>query len=259
VSSANGAPRCILITGATGAIGAALAAEYAEPGTTLILHGRRREQLQEIASATGKAGARVVMQVGDVRDVAALRAWLADISAAEPIDLFIANAGINTNIGADHAGEGWESTESLLDTNIKGTIAGIDAVLPAMRRRGRGQIALMSSLAAYHGLPITPSYCASKAALKAYGEALRGWLGPEGIRVSVVMPGYVESDMCRGMPGPKPFMMSPQRAARIIRRRLAADPPRIAFPAPLSWGCWWLSVLHPSLAGWILHRLDYGG
>jgi short-subunit dehydrogenase len=259
VSAAAPAPRCILITGATGAIGGALAAEYAEPGRTLILHGRRHERLQEIASETRSAGARVLTHAGDVRDVAALRLWLADISAAEPVDLFIANAGVNTNIGADRAGEPWETTESLLDTNIKGTIAAVDAVLPAMRRRGQGQIALLSSLAAYYGLPITPSYSASKAALKAYGEALRGWLRAEGIRVSVVMPGYIESDMCSAMPGPKPFMMSPQRAARIIRRRLATDAPRIAFPAPLNWGSWWLSVLHPSLAGWILQRLGYGG
>jgi NADP-dependent 3-hydroxy acid dehydrogenase YdfG len=252
-------PRCILITGATGAIGGALAAEYAQPGTTLILHGRRAERLKEIAAASRAAGARVLTHCSDVRDVAALRAWLADVSAAEPVDLFIANAGVNANIGADRAGERWETTAALLDTNIKGTIAAVDAVLPAMRRRRQGQIALLSSLAAYCGLPITPSYSASKAALKAYGEALRGWLRAEGIRVSVVMPGYVESDMCSSMPGPKPFTLSPQQAARIIRRRLAADRPRIAFPAPLSWGCWWLSVIHPSLAGRILQRLGYGG
>jgi short-subunit dehydrogenase len=253
------APRCILITGATGAIGGALAAEFAQPGVTLILHGRRPEQLEAIAAATRAAGARVLTHGGDVRDVAAFRSWVAEISAAEPVDLFIANAGVNTNIGADRAGEQWQATEALLETNITGTIAGIDAVLPAMRRRGRGQIALLSSLAAYYGLPITPSYSASKAALKAYGEALRGWLRDEGIRVNVVMPGYIESDMCRSMLGPKPLLLSPRRAAGIIRRRLAADQARISFPAPLSWGSWWLSVMHPGLAERILRLLGYGG
>jgi short-subunit dehydrogenase len=259
VRGAVPAPRCILITGATGAIGGALAEEYAQPGTTLILHGRRPDRLEAIAVATRAAGARVLTHSGDLREVAALRAWLTEVSAAEPIDLFIANAGVNTNIGADGAGERWEATEALLDTNIKGTIAAVDALLPAMRRRRQGQIALVSSLAAFYGLPVTPSYCASKAALKAYGEALRGWLREEGIRVSVVMPGYVDSDMCRSMPGPKPFLLTPGEAARLIRRRLAADAPRISFPVPLSWGAWWLSVMHPSLAGWILRRLNYGG
>lgn len=253
------APRCILITGATGAIGGALAEEYAQPDITLILHGRRAERLEELAGATRAAGARVLTHCGDLREVAALRRWVAEMSAAEPIDLFIANAGVNTNIGVDRAGERWEETEALLDTNIRGTIAGVHAVLPAMRARGRGQIALMSSLAAFYGLPVTPSYCASKAALRAYGEALRGWLRDAGIGVSVVMPGYVDSEMCRGMPGPKPFLLTPRQAARIIRRRLTANPARISFPAPLSWGCWWLSVMRPGLAEWILRRLDYGG
>ena len=138
-------------------------------------------------------------------------------------------------------------------------LATVDAVLPAMRARGRGQIALISSLAAYYGLPVTPSYCASKAAIKTYGEALRGWLAREGVRVSVVMPGYVESKMCREMPGPKPFLWSPERAARCIRRGLARNQARISFPFPLNFGTWWLSVLPPTVSQRILRLLDYGG
>jgi short-subunit dehydrogenase len=117
----------------------------------------------------------------------------------------------------------------------------------------------MSSLAAFFGLPVTPSYSASKAALKAYGEALRGWLAPEGIRISVVMPGYVESQMCRDMPGPKPFLWPADKAARFIKRRLARNQARISFPFPLNYGTWWLSVLPPAISERILGLLDYGG
>ena len=132
-------------------------------------------------------------------------------------------------------------------------------LLPSMRARGHGQIALVSSLAAYYGLPVTPSYCASKAGIKAYGEAMRGWLAGEGICVSVVMPGYVESQMCREMPGPKPFMWSPERAAAYIRQGLARNEARISFPFPLNLGTWFLAVLPAALSERILRLFKYGG
>jgi short-subunit dehydrogenase len=175
------------------------------------------------------------------------------------VDLVIVNAGVNTNIGPEGAGERWEDVQALIEVNVLAAMATVHAVLPSLRSRGEGQIALMSSLAAYFGLPVTPSYSASKAALKAYGEALRGWLAPEGIRVSVVMPGYVDSQMCRDMPGPKPFLWPPEKAARTIKRGLAHNRPRISFPFPLNSGTWWLSVLHPAISERILRLLDYGG
>ncbi len=247
-----------MITGAAGSIGSALAREYAAPGMTLILHARKADQLAETAAWCLEQGATVMTYGLDLRDIAGLRDWLGEIARHHAIDMVIANAGVNTNIGPDGAGEDWAATETLLDVNIKATLATVDCLLPAMRQRGSGQIVLISSLAAYFGLPVTPSYCASKAALKAYGEALRGWLAPAGILVNVVMPGYVASPMCHAMPGPKPFLLTADRAARKIRRGLARNRPRIAFPIPLSWGCWWLSVLHPSVSQRILRWLDYG-
>ena len=195
----------------------------------------------------------------DVRNREALSAWLREICQQEKVDLVIVNAGVNTNIGPDGAGERWEDVQALIEVNVLAAMATVDAVLPSMRARGEGQIALISSLAAYFGLPVTPSYSASKAAVKAYGEALRGWLGPEGIRVNVVMPGYVESRMCSDMPGPKPFLWPADKAARSIKRGLARNQPRISFPFPLNLGTWWLSVLRPAVSERILRLLNYGG
>jgi short-subunit dehydrogenase len=253
------APASVLITGATGGLGGGLATVYAEPGRTLILQGRNADRLQELAAICEARGARVLTQLLDLRDGVALAAWLGELSRHEALDLVIVNAGVNTHAGADGEGERWQDVQELLAVNIVAAIATVDAVLPAMRARGKGQIALMSSLAAYYGLPVTPSYCASKAALKSYGEAMRGSLAATGVRVSVIMPGYVESRMCREMPGPKPFVWSPERAGRYIRRALERNQSRISFPFPLNLGTWCLAMLPPSLSERILRWLAYGG
>lgn len=261
--AANGkgaVPRCVLITGATGGIGAALAYEYARAGTrTLILQGRDKARLNQIEARCAALGVRVIAQPLDLRDLPALIEWLEAIGHSEAPDLVIANAGVNINTGPDQAGESWDDVQRLLDVNVRAVLATVHGLLPAMQARGDGQIALVSSLAAWRGLPDTPSYCASKAAVKAYGEAMRDSLAKRGVRVNVIMPGYVESQMCFDMPGPKPFLWSAERAASAIRRGLRANRARISFPFPLNLGTFLLSVIHPAVSGWILRRLGYGG
>lgn len=255
----RGVPDSMLITGATGGIGAALAREYAQSGTeTLILQGRNQARLQELEAELTALGARVEIQALDVRDHEALTRWLLDVSRRHALDLVIANAGVNINVGAGNAGEAWADVQRLLDVNVRAVFATVHGVLPAMRERGAGQIALISSLAAWRGLPETPSYSASKAAVKVYGEALRDNLAAQGVRVNVVMPGYVESQMCFDMPGPKPFLWTAPKAARVIRRGLAANKARISFPFPLNLGTFLLAVIHPAVSGWILRRMGYG-
>lgn len=255
----NRQPATVLITGATGGIGGALARYYARPGVYLFLQGRNAEALGRIADACTAQGAEVSVRHMDLRDIAALQQWLAEISGIRLPDLVIANAGININNGTGRQGEIWQDIEALLDLNIKSTIALVNTLVPAMRKRGSGQLALISSLAAFYGLPITPSYCASKAAIKSYGEAMRGWLARDGVHVNVVMPGYIKSDMCDAMPGPKPFLMTPERAARIIAEGLAKNRARISFPFPLNVGTWLLAALPAALSQRILRLLNYGG
>lgn len=248
-----------MITGATGGIGGALARAYAAPGVALVLQGRNQQKLATLETECTGLGATVETHASDVRDLDAFRKWFALTCAKRAPDLLIPCAGININTGPLAEGEKWTEMDALIDINIKSTLACVEIVLPIMRAQGWGQIALFSSLAAYHGLPVTPTYSASKAAIKAYGEGLRAAMVPHNVWVNVVMPGFVESYMCEEMPGPKPFLWSAQRAANKIKKGLARNAARISFPFPLDFGCWLLSVIPAGLAQRFIRWFGFGG
>lgn len=251
-------PSRILITGATGGIGGALARRYAQPGRTLILQGRDEAKLAQLAAACRTLGADVNTGALDFRNAQALNAWLDQLAGQETFDLLIINAGVSSNVRQNPEGETWESVQHVIDINLRAALQTVTRLLPAMRQRGHGQIALISSLSAYYGLGLTPAYCASKAALKAYGEASRSWLGSEGIAVNVVLPGFVKTPMSESFPAAKPFMLQPDEAARIIERGLLLNRARISFPFPLSFAMWGLSVLPAAVSERILRALHYG-
>lgn len=248
----------ILITGASGSIGRELALAYAAPGTDLLLQGRNEaNKLRHTAALCEAKGANVSCHLLDLTALDYIAHWMADLLAEAPIDLLIANAGMNIHVSENGESEDWIEASRLIDLNLKANMALVSAVLPSMRANGHGQIALVSSLAGYFGLPRTPAYCASKAGLKAYGESLRGWLASEGIKVNVVMPGYVVSDMENAMPGPKPFRLSAKAAALAINKGLSRNKARISFPFPLNLGTWFLAVLPPQMSIRILGWLGY--
>ena len=250
--------RVILITGASGGIGQALASLYAKPGVVLGLLGRSMEKLEPVVARCQKQGAAVYPICVDVKNSERLIQAISDFNSQHPVDLLIANAGVTSSLGEKGEAESWKAISHVLDTNLYGVMASIYPLIEPMRQRRHGQIAIVSSLAAYRGLPITPSYCASKAGIKVYGEALRGWLANEGIKVSVICPGFVKSAMSDQFLGEKPFMISANKAANIIKKGLERDKPRIAFPFPLNVGTWLLAMLPAGIADKILNQLSYG-
>jgi short-subunit dehydrogenase len=255
--SVNPQPSVVLITGASGAIGGALALEYAAPGRWLVLHGRNAERLGQIARVCEARGARIEAKVFDVRDTAALISWIDEVHLRRSVDIAILNAGTINVLRPGDQGEAWQDVERVMDVNARATFAASTALLRHMRRRGSGQIALVSSLAAWVGLPVAPAYSASKAALKSYGEALQWEFADEGISVNIVLPGFVKSDMSDELRVPRLFMVSAEDAARRIRRGLENNQARISFPFPLTVGCQLLSVLPPVVQRGILSLLGY--
>ena len=247
-------PRSILITGASSGIGAALARAYAAPRTHLALCGRDAARLAAVANLCRECGAEVLEACLDVTEGAAVAAWIDTADRASPLELVIANAGVQGGLWRDGAGETLEELHRVMEVNFGGVSNTVHPALPAMRRRRRGQVALISSLAALRGIPFSPGYCASKAAIRIYGEALRSWLAPEGIDVSVVLPGFVETRLSRTVRGPKPLILRPERAADIIRRGLARGRRQIAFPYPLYFGMQLTRALPPGLVDAILRR-----
>lgn len=244
MADATPQPKAILITGASSGIGEALARAYAGRGRFLALSGRDRGRLDAVASACRAQGADVMAEVVDVTDRDAMRRWIAAADGRRALELVIANAGISAGTGG--RGESEEQCRDIFAVNLAGVLNTVWPAIDAMRGRRQGQIAIISSIAGFRGLPGTPAYAASKAATKSYGEALRGWLARDGIRVSVVMPGFVRSRMTAKNNFPMPLIIDADKAARKIVDGLARDKARIAFPWPMVALTWLMGALPPS-------------
>jgi len=216
-------PKHILITGASSGLGAALALHYAAVGVRLSLHGRHAQRLSAVAAQARLRGAETATHVGDVADEQDMRDWIHSQDDAAAIDLIIANAGISWGTA-----QGVE--REIFATNVTGVFNTIQPLLPRLIQRKRGQIAIISSLAGFRGFSGAAAYCASKAAVRVYGEGLRAELAPHHVDVNVVCPGFVETPMTDVNPFPMPLMMSPECAAQIICAGLEANRARIAFP-----------------------------
>jgi short-subunit dehydrogenase len=224
-------PHHVAITGASSGIGAALARHYAGPGVTLALLGRNRERLEAVAADCRHKGAAAEAMVGDVTDRVQMAEWIAACEARAPVDLFLANAGQGgVQALAEGPGEAAATTAALFAANVMGAANCVAPLLARMMARGAGQIAIISSLAGLLGLPQAPGYSASKAAVAAYGDALRRLAAPSGVRISVVYPGFVDTPMSEGVPLRHLFLWDASRAARFIAAKLARGQGRIFFP-----------------------------
>lgn len=243
----------ILISGANSGLGSALAIAYAKPGVNLFLCARNLQRLQEVKEICRELKANVFIKSLDVRNEEESRSWIQKIEENYPLDLIIANAGISA--GTSGGTESANQIKEIFATNIGGILNLINPAIEKMKLRKSGQIALISSLAGFRGLPSSPAYSASKSAVRVYGEALRGNLAEFGIKVNVVCPGYIKTPMTAVNNFPMPFLMSTEKAVKIIKKGIAKNKSRIAFPFPLYFVVWLASLLPPCITDGIFAKL----
>ncbi len=189
--------RAVLVTGASRGIGRAVAVAFAALGDRVAVHynsgaGAAAETLSLLA------GSGHVSLPADLADPAAVRA-LVD-GAAESLgglDVLVNNAGVYLpHPVADTSYDTWqEAWAATLATNLTGAANAIHCAVPHLRARGGGAIVNVSSRGAFRGEPDHPAYAASKAGLNALGQSLALALGPDGISVATVAPGFVETEM----------------------------------------------------------------
>jgi short-subunit dehydrogenase len=247
----------VLITGASSGMGAGLACSYAEPGVTLSLIGRSNDRLQKVADICTAKGAEVRCGSFDVGEHGPLGQWIEAGDALRPIDLVIANAGTSGGPHEVTHSDGLDLAGRLIKTNLLGIINTIEPLLPRLIERSGAQIAVVASVAGYRGLPDSPTYSASKAGVRAYGEALRARLKPSGLSVSVIVPGFFDSPMTDRFQGGKPMLYSLERAVSIVRKGLDRRASRIVFPYLLAVGLQAVDLLPAFLGDAIIRQFPF--
>ncbi len=206
----------VLITGASSGIGAALAREFAGRGCQLALCARSRDKLETLAREIISAhpDCRVEIQELDVTDVGAVpKAIDALAKALNGLDIVVANAGIGGGgrIGSGHVQEDL----AIIQTNVAGAIATIDAAMALFKRQSSGQVVAISSVAAFRGLPGAGAYAASKAALATYMQALETEVYHTPIVATTLFPGYIDTPINQMLKS-RPFLIDVEKGARIM-------------------------------------------
>jgi len=224
--------RHAFITGASSGLGRGLALHYARAGTTVYAAARRREALEALARETDLQAAIVPVAL-DVCDAEAQEAAFrgAEAAVGGAFDLVVANAGVSEPSSARDLR--WSAVRRVLDVNATAACVTVALALPAMISRGRGTVAVVSSLAGFRGLPGQGAYCASKAALQTFMESLRVDLRGTGVRAITINPGFVKTDMTAGNTFPMPFLMELPDAVKVMAAGLDAGRAVVSFPLPL--------------------------
>lgn len=224
----------ILLIGASGGLGGALAAHYAQTGAQLFLWGRKPDQLDALARQCRDAGSSAQFHSCDLRQIDQATDDLIALDRQNPIDLAIFCAGMGDIQPAGSVVESADLISRLATVNFTAQAALSAALAERMAQRGHGQIVLIGSAASFHALPFAAAYAASKAGLARFADALRINMRPQGVSVTLVSPGFINTNAARHIPGPKPLMISAPRAAARIARAAERGRAHVITPWPFA-------------------------
>lgn len=189
----------ILISGASSGLGEGMAREFAQRGRALALCARRQDRLDTLAGELRRAAPQVATARLDVTDTASVPSVINALAdELGGLDRVIVNAGIGKGapLGTGKAAANLDTVQ----TNLVGAVAQVEAALEIFRAQNAGHLVLISSMSAVRGLPkAQAAYSASKAGVSALGQGLQAEFAGSPIRVSVLLPGYIETDINRGV------------------------------------------------------------
>jgi dehydrogenase/reductase SDR family member 7B len=186
--------KTVWITGASSGIGEALAYAFAREGVTLILSARKATELERVKANCAGAGAVhvVLLDIGDHKSVfSTVETTLKRLGGS--VDVLINNAGLSQRSLTRETA--FSVDEQMISVNLLGTIAMTKAILPTMLAQKSGQIVVISSIMGKLGAPLRSSYAAAKHGLHGFFDTLRAETHDEGLRVLLVCPGYVKTNI----------------------------------------------------------------
>lgn len=222
--------KTILITGASSGIGQALALAFAGPESMLVLWGRNQERLDHTAAACRKLGSNTQTAAFDLSDTDQLLDNLEQADAGLSIDLAIFNAGIGGSISPERTAQESRAAYQMASVNFTAPVIAANVLAEHMAERSRGQIVFLGSIASSYPLPMAPLYSGSKAGLARFAEAFRLRVSRHGIAVTLVEPGFIDTPMSRQLKEPRPFLISAEKAAKIIKRGILRGQRHIIVP-----------------------------
>jgi NAD(P)-dependent dehydrogenase (short-subunit alcohol dehydrogenase family) len=229
IFTATPADGSVWVTGASSGIGKALALDLAGEGFTVYVTARSEDALSELAQQSDGLKGRIIAAPGDVTDTQAMAEIVRQIDAeGNGLALSVFNAGVYLPVH----GETLKVTDfdKSFAVNLSGVVNGLVPAIERMKARGRGQIAIVSSVTGYSGMPTSAAYGATKAALINMAESLKFDLDKFGVRIQVINPGFVDTPATADNAFEMPALLQPEEAARRIAKGLKSASFEITFP-----------------------------